>query len=91
MTNRQNRIRTALITVLTPELLEVEDESHLHAGHAGASPTGETHYSIKVWSKSFEGMNRVEIHRKINETLQSEFDSGLHALSIRIVKPNLDN
>ncbi|MFC7291311.1 BolA family protein [Hirschia litorea] len=87
MTNRQNRIRTALSTALAPDFLEVDDESALHAGHAGASPAGETHYSIKVWSKSFEGLNRVEIHRKINETLQSEFDSGLHALSIKVIRP----
>jgi len=87
LTNRQNRIRTALTAELSPDLLEVEDDSHRHAGHAGASPAGETHYSIKVWSKSFEGMNRVKIHRKINEILQPEFDSGLHALSIKIIRP----
>lgn len=87
MTNRQNRIRTALSASLTPDLLEVKDESALHAGHAGASPAGETHYSIKVWSKSFEGKNRVEIHRIINEILDSEFKNGLHALSIKVIKP----
>lgn len=88
MKNRQNRIHSALTASLTPDLLEVEDESHRHAGHAGASPAGETHYSIKVWSKSFDDMNRIEIHRKINEILKSEFENGLHALSIKVVRPN---
>lgn len=80
--NRQNRIAAALQTGLNPAALDVIDESHQHAGHAGARPEGETHYRVHVTAEAFAGKSRVERHRMVNALLKSEFDGGLHALAI---------
>jgi BolA protein len=79
---RQDRIAAALEAGLKPAALAVADESHQHAGHAGARPGGETHYRIHVTSEAFAGKSRVDRHRLVNGLLKSEFDSGLHALAI---------
>jgi BolA family transcriptional regulator, general stress-responsive regulator len=83
LTTRGERIRAALVAAFSPEELEIVDESHLHHGHAGARPGGETHYSIRIRAGQFAGLSRVAKHRLINEALAGEFASGLHALSIR--------
>lgn len=70
-----------------PETLEVIDDSARHAGHAGASPEGETHFNVRIVSEKFEGMSRVERQRAVNSALKEEFDSGLHALSVRADAP----
>ncbi|MGL4496297.1 MAG: BolA family protein [Beijerinckiaceae bacterium] len=79
---REQRITAILRAALEPAVLEVIDESHQHAGHAGARPEGETHYRIRIAAVNFAGKSRVEMHRQINGLLQSEFDQGLHALAI---------
>lgn len=83
MTNRSDRIRSTLTEVFAPSLVEVKDDSSKHAGHAGARPEGETHYTVKIVSDQFEGMSRVAVQRAINKALAPEFDSGLHALQIK--------
>ena len=88
MTSRFERIRDALDEAFTPEKLEVIDDSAAHAGHAGASPAGETHFTVKIESHAFEGLSRVQIQRSINMVLGSEFESGLHALSIQARVPD---
>lgn len=66
-----------------PEKLEIINESHLHAGHQpGFDGTGESHMRIRIISKTFEGMSRVDIHRAVNALMKEEFDRGLHALAI---------
>jgi len=80
--NRRDRIAAALNGGLRPSVLDVTDESHLHAGHAGARPGGETHYRIHVISEAFSGKSRVERHRMVNALVASEFEGGLHALAI---------
>ena len=58
------------------------DESHLHHGHAGAAPGGETHYSVRIRASAFAGLSRLARHRAVNDVLKAEFASGLHALHI---------
>ena len=87
LTGRKERIRASLTTGFTPEALEVIDESDRHAGHAGASPQGETHFKVKIVSAAFIGQTRVARHRAITAALTDEFDSGLHALSIDAKAP----
>ncbi|GJD33302.1 BolA family protein [Methylobacterium aerolatum] len=72
---------------LTPQHLDVIDESHLHAGHSGARPGGETHYRLDIVSASFEGKSRVERHRLVNGLLDQAFARGLHALALRARTP----
>lgn len=82
LTSREARIRAILTQKFAPRALEVIDESHLHAGHAGASPQGETHYHVEIRSNMFEGKSRVMSHRLVNDALAPEFESGLHALRL---------
>jgi BolA family transcriptional regulator, general stress-responsive regulator len=85
--NRAERIRSAISNGLTPDRLEITDESHLHAGHAGAQPGGETHYNVTVVSSGFEGLSRVARQRRVYAVLEKEFETGLHALTVRALTP----
>ena len=84
---RAERMRALLSSALAPVLLEVRDDSSLHAGHAGAAPGGETHYSVLVVSDRFRGQNRVARHRLVNAALEAEFAGGLHALALTLRTP----
>ena len=79
-----NRLREAF----TPESLDVTDESHLHEGHAGHRPGGETHFRVNIVSPAFEGKSRIERHRMINATLAAELKGSVHALAIKAQAPN---
>ncbi len=87
MTDRAARIRTALLSALSPTHVEVVDDSARHAGHAGAAAGGQTHYNVLVVSPVFEGQGRVARHRLVNQALTEEFGSGLHALSLVLRTP----
>jgi BolA protein len=80
-------IAEKLTRAFAPERLEVIDESHRHAGHAGARPGGETHYSVHIVSQAFAGKSRLDRHRMVNTTLASELQGGVHALAIRAAAP----
>lgn len=86
-TSRADRIADALSAALSPVLLDVRDDSAQHAGHAGAMPGGETHYSVLVVCDRFEGQGRVARHRLVNAALGEEFAGGLHALSLTLRTP----
>lgn len=76
------RIESALTDALKPIRLDVIDESHMHAGHAGARPEGETHFRVKIVSGAFSGMSRVDRHRHVNTLLAAELAGPVHALAI---------
>jgi BolA protein len=80
-------ITQKLTEAFAPARLEVIDESHQHAGHAGHRPGGETHYRVYIVSDAFQGKSRLERHRMINETLSSELKGGVHALAIHASAP----
>ena len=75
------RIEERLRTAFAPSRLEVVNESHLHAGHAGDDGTGESHYRVRIRSAAFEGMTRVAMHRAVNRALADEMRT-VHALAI---------
>jgi BolA protein len=85
--NTVDRIRSTLAQGLVPERLEVVDESALHAGHAGAVPGKTTHVRVRIVSAAFNGKNRIERHRLVNDFLASEIAAGLHALAIEARAP----
>ncbi len=85
--DRRTRIEDALTAAFTPTSLTVTDDSAGHAGHAGASPEGETHYSVEIVSEAFEGLSRVQVQRTVMMVLQPEFESGLHALALKASAP----
>ena len=78
----QERIIARLTAALDPVLLDIVDESHLHAGHAGAREGGGTHYRVRVVSAKFDRRSRVERHRLVYDLLTAEFSDGLHALAL---------
>lgn len=81
------RLTALFESALQPSSLEVIDESHSHAGHAGWRPGGETHIRVRVVSKAFVGKSRLERHRMINELAAAELRGGLHALAIEASAP----
>ncbi len=83
----RDRIETKLRASFAPDHLVVTDDSHQHAGHSGARPGGQTHFSIEIISAAFQGKSRVDIHRAINALLADEFADGVHALAISAKAP----
>ena len=80
------RIQARLNERLNPSALEVLDESAAHAGHAGASATGEgSHIRVHIASPLFTGISRVQRHRLVYDALQDFIDQGLHALAIEVI------
>lgn len=87
MTARADRIEALIRQHFDPVLLRVADDSALHAGHAGAQPGGETHYSVLVVSPAFQGQTRIARSRAVHALLDSEFRTGLHALALTLRTP----
>jgi BolA protein len=83
----RERITEKLTAAFTPARLEVLDESHQHAGHAGSRPGGETHYRVYIVSEAFQGKSRIERHRMVNAALSDELAGGVHALAIHASAP----
>jgi BolA protein len=86
MTSKET-ITNKLREAFTPESLQVVDESHLHEGHAGHRPGGETHFRVYIVSPAFKGKSRVERHRMINAALAAELSGGVHALALHAQAP----
>jgi len=84
--NRVERIRQALQEALDPDLLEVKDDSHRHAGHEGARD-GRGHFKVHVVSAAFEGKLPLARHRAVYAALGTMMETDIHALSIRAETP----
>ena len=76
-------ISKKLHDAFAPERLDVIDESHLHEGHMGHRPGGETHFRVNIVSDGFEGKSRIERHRMINAALAAELVGPVHALALK--------
>ena len=83
----ENAMREKLQRILTPQALEVVNESHMHAGHASSPGTGESHFRVVVISELFNGKSRLERHRMVNAALAEEIAGGVHALAIKALTP----
>jgi BolA family transcriptional regulator, general stress-responsive regulator len=83
----QDVITKKLREAFSPESLQVQDESHLHEGHAGHRPGGETHFRVYIVSPAFKGKSRIERHRMINSALSAELTGSVHALAIHAQAP----
>jgi stress-induced morphogen len=87
MPTRAARLEAILTRAFSPTLLRVADDSARHAGHAGAQPGGETHYTVLLVSEAFRGQNRVARSRDVHAVLEAEFSGGMHALSLILRTP----
>ena len=80
MTVHATEIESELRATLQPLVLEVQDDSHLHAGHAGAREG--RHFSVRVVSERFNGLSRLARHRLVYDSLTLLMQRGIHALAI---------
>jgi BolA protein len=82
----ENAMRTRLAT-LEPLRMELRDESAQHAGHAGARPSGGSHWQLTIVSEAFRGKNAVARHRMVYEALGDLMKQDIHALKIEALTP----
>ncbi len=92
MATVEETIRQKLEAALSPTFLTVKNESHLHAGHAGAPAEGDaghgaSHFRILVVAEVFEGQSRVIRQRSVNEILSAELSGPVHALAMKTLTP----
>ena len=83
-------IRQKLAEAFQPARLTIEDESALHAGHAGARPEGESHFRVEIVSERFTGLSRVDRQRLVYDALSDELRSDVHALALKTLTPAED-
>lgn len=86
-TTRATAIENLLREALDPDHLQVKDQSHLHAGHAGAKE-GKGHFEVTIVSDRFENLNRIARHRLVYESLGDFMQTDIHALSINAFSPS---
>lgn len=82
-----DRIQRKLQAAFEPTELEVEDQSHRHAGHSGWREGGETHFHVRMTSAAFDGQNRVARQRAVYEALKAELEERVHALGLTLKAP----
>ncbi|MBW2240620.1 MAG: BolA family transcriptional regulator [Deltaproteobacteria bacterium] len=87
MSDRSEKLEAALQERLNAVHVEVEDESHLHAGHAGAREGG-GHFRALIVSERFEGLTRVQAQRAVFDAVATEMNEWIHALSLRTLTPS---
>lgn len=80
-------LRNKLTAAFAPARLDIVDESHRHAGHAGARPEGETHFRIEIVAAAFAGRSRVERQRLVYAALAEELKTRVHALQLTTRTP----
>jgi BolA protein len=80
-------IRAKLEAAFAPSHLDIRDESDRHVGHAGHREGGETHFRVAIVSKSFDGVSRVERHRRVHDVLDAELKGRVHALALTLLTP----
>ncbi len=82
-----DRLRDRLQQTFEPRRIDIVDDSHRHAGHAGAHPEGESHFTVTIVSPAFEGLSRVERQRRVYAALSEELAGPVHALSLKALTP----
>ncbi|HWF00878.1 MAG TPA: BolA family protein [Caulobacteraceae bacterium] len=80
-------LRTKLERGLSPDHLEISDQSDRHAGHAGARAGGESHFDVRIVSAAFAGLRPVQRQRLVHALLEAELAGPVHALSLQLRAP----
>ena len=78
------QIRDKLTEAFSPEALEVINESHHHAGHAGDDGSGESHFRVVIVAAAFADMNRLARHRAIHAAIGADLIGRIHALALEV-------
>lgn len=82
-----DQIREKLTAAFAPDVLDIIDQSALHAGHQGAPDGGESHFRVRIVSAAFDGQSRVMRHRAVNDCLATELAGPIHALTCELLTP----
>jgi len=90
VSDRPQRIKARLNAAFTPSSLLVKDQSHLHAGHAGAED-GRGHFDVRIVSDAFDGQSRIQRHRMVYDALAEMMQTDIHALRIDAKTPSESN
>jgi BolA protein len=85
--DRSKRIQGILEAAFSPVDILVKDQSHLHAGHAGARD-GKGHFEVRIVAQAFAAKSRVERHRMVFEALNDMMQTDIHALSVHALAPD---
>lgn len=83
---RAERIEQLLVAKFEPSFILVKDQSHLHAGHAGAKD-GRGHFSVKIVAEAFDTKSRIERHRLVYGALGDMMQTDIHALNVTALAP----
>ena len=86
-TERAARIEDLLVAEFEPASILVKDQSHLHAGHAGAKD-GRGHFHVKIVAEAFAGKSRLERHRLVFGALGNLMQTDIHALNVTALAPD---
>ena len=86
-TATEETMRRKLTEAFAPTRLEIENDSHRHAGHAGSPGTGDSHFRVAIVSTAFSGLGRVERQRRVYAVLAEELAGPVHALALRADAP----
>lgn len=87
MNDRVRKIEELLTAALSPDSLLVKDQSHLHAGHAGAKD-GRGHFDVTIVTEQFSGLNRLNRHKMVYAALGKLMESDIHAVRITALAPS---
>jgi BolA protein len=85
--DRRERIQEILEGAFSPVEILVKDQSHLHAGHAGARD-GRGHFEVRIVADAFAGKSRIQRHRMVFEALGDMMQTDIHALSVHAIVPD---
>jgi BolA family transcriptional regulator, general stress-responsive regulator len=80
--NTYATIEQKVQAALSPQLIQLENESHMHSG-----PRTDSHFKLVVVSEQFEGLPKVKRHRRLYQVLQAELQGGVHALALHLYTP----
>lgn len=80
----EQQIRARLTAAFAPVRLEVVNESHRHAGHAGDDGSGESHFRVAIAAPVFGPMSRLERHRAVHAALGRDLTARIHALALDV-------
>ncbi len=84
--DRTAKLRARLEAHFTPVELLIEDESHMHAGHAGAAG-GQSHFRVRIVAEAFRGLPPIARHRRVYAAVGDLMQTDIHALAIEASAP----
>ena len=80
----EDEIREKLLAAFSPDVLEIEDESEKHRGHAGYREGGQSHFRVQISAPVFKDMNRIQRHRAIHAAMGADLIGRIHALALAV-------